>query len=171
MIRSNPARRRPHSPRPRFARRRAGLQPGAGALGRELPDHRTDLVHHAGGVVSELTRTGQGQHVLRDACSLLCGLRKQPGGMDNYEDGRRFAERLLAVVPGAQAAARASKNFLARAVRFLVEEAGIRQVRCRDSGRSSQARLCGLREEPDTAMDPGLWCDVTKDPYLSCGQA
>ncbi len=71
MIRSNPARRRPHSPRPRFARRRAGLQPGARALGRELPDHRTDLVHHAG-VVSELTRTGQGQHVLRDACSLSC---------------------------------------------------------------------------------------------------
>ncbi len=71
MIRSNPARRRPHSPRPRFARRRAGLQPGARALGRELPDHRTDLVHHAG-VVSELTCTGQGQHVLRDACSLSC---------------------------------------------------------------------------------------------------
>ena len=54
-----------------------------------------------------------------------------------------FAERLLAVVPDAQAAARASKNFLARAVRFLLEEAGIRQVRCRDSGRSSRERLCG----------------------------
>ena len=25
--------------------------------------------------------------------------------------------------------------------------------------------------EADTAMDPGLWCDVTKDPYLSCARA
>src|ERR1035437_8527223 len=36
-------------------------------------DPLTDLVHHAGGVVSEITRTGQGQHVLHDACSLSCG--------------------------------------------------------------------------------------------------
>ena len=93
------------------------------------------------------------------------------GGKDNYEDDRRFAERLLAVVPDAQATARASKNFLARAARFLVEEAGIRQVQCRDSGRSSRARLCGPRAEADTAMDPGLWRDVTKDPYLSCARA
>jgi hypothetical protein len=56
------------------------------------------------------------------------------GSMDNHEDDRRLAERLLAVVPDAQAAARANKNFLARAVRFLVEEAGIRQVQCRDCG-------------------------------------
>ena len=76
-----------------------------------------------------------------------------------------------AVVPDAQAAARANKNFLARAVRFLVEEASIRQVQCRDSGRSSQARLCGPRAEADTAMDPSLWCDGTKDPYLSCAWA
>jgi hypothetical protein len=26
----------------------------------------------------------------------------------------------------------------------------------------------GLRAEPDTATDPSLWCDVTKDSYLSC---
>jgi len=74
------------------------------------------------------------------------------------------------VVPGARAAARAGKNFLARAVRFLLEEAGIGQVRCRDGGRSSRARVCGPRAEADTAVDPGLWCDVTKDPYLSCAR-
>ena len=71
------------------------------------------------------------------------------------------------MVPDARAAARANKNFLARAIRFLVEEAGIRQVQCRDTGRSSRARLCGPRAEADTAMDPSLWCAVTKDPYLS----
>lgn len=86
-------------------------------------------------------------------------------------DGRRFAERLLAVVPDAQAAARANKNFLARAVRFFLEEAAIRQVQCRESGRSSRARLCVPRAEADAAMDPSLWCEVTKDPYLSCARA
>jgi hypothetical protein len=86
------------------------------------------------------------------------------GRQGQPEDDRRFAERLLAVVPDAQAAARASKNFLARAARFLREEAGIGQVQCRDSGRSSRARLCGPRAEADTAMDPSLWCDVTKEP-------
>ena len=100
---------------------------------------------------------------------LVLGSSKQ--GKDNYEDDRRFAERLLGVVPDAQAAARANKNFLARTVRFLVEEAGTRQVQCRDSGRASRARLCGPRAEADTAMDPSLWCDVTKDPYLSCARA
>ncbi len=99
----------------------------------------------------------------------VCG--QLPGGKDHYEDDRRSAERLLAVVPDAQAAARVGKNFLARAVRFLLEEAGISQVRCRDSGRSSRARLCGRRAKADTATDPSLWCDVTKDPYLGCGRA
>ncbi len=61
-----------------------------------------------------------------------------------------FAERPLAVVPDAQAAARASKNFLARAVRFLLEEAGIRQVRCRDSGRSSGRGFAGPWAEADS---------------------
>ena len=34
------------------------------------------------------------------------------GGKDNYEEDRRFAENLLAVVPDAQAAARANRHFL-----------------------------------------------------------
>ena len=25
-----------------------------------------------------------------------------------------------------------------------------------------------IRVRFDTAMDPSLWCDLTKDPYLSC---
>jgi len=69
------------------------------------------------------------------------------GGKDNYGDDRRFAKRLLAVVPGAQAAARANKNFLARAVRFLVEEAGIRQVQCRDSGDLAGRGFAGLGQK------------------------
>lgn len=49
------------------------------------------------------------------------------GGKDNYSEDREAAERLLAVVPDARAAAWDSRRFLARAVRFLVKDAGIRQ--------------------------------------------
>ena len=48
------------------------------------------------------------------------------GGKDNYSEDRQVAECLLAVVPGARAAARANRRFLVRAVRFLAE-AGIGQ--------------------------------------------
>jgi len=49
------------------------------------------------------------------------------GGKDNYQDDRQFGDRLLAVLPDAQAAAWANRHFLRRAVRFLAGEAGIRQ--------------------------------------------
>jgi hypothetical protein len=49
------------------------------------------------------------------------------GGKDNYSQDRQVAECLLAVVPGARAAARANRRFLARAVRYLAAEAGIGQ--------------------------------------------
>jgi SAM-dependent methyltransferase len=52
---------------------------------------------------------------------LLCG-------KDNYDDDRRLAGQLLALIPDARAAALANENFLARAVRFAVKDAGIRQV-------------------------------------------
>jgi SAM-dependent methyltransferase len=49
------------------------------------------------------------------------------GGKDNYEWDRQAAGQLLAVVPGARAAAWANRRFLGRAVRFLVQDAGIGQ--------------------------------------------
>jgi S-adenosyl methyltransferase len=49
------------------------------------------------------------------------------GGKDNYEEDRRAAERLLDAVPDAAVAAWDNREFLGRAVQFLVEEAGIRQ--------------------------------------------
>jgi S-adenosyl methyltransferase len=49
------------------------------------------------------------------------------GGKDNYEQDRQAAAQLLAVVPGARAAARANRRFVGRAVRFLAAEAGIGQ--------------------------------------------
>ncbi|OHV36004.1 MULTISPECIES: SAM-dependent methyltransferase [Pseudofrankia] len=49
------------------------------------------------------------------------------GGKDNFPADREVAEAAIAAYPGIVAIARESRNALARVVRFLVEEAGIRQ--------------------------------------------
>jgi hypothetical protein len=49
------------------------------------------------------------------------------GGKDNFAADRQAAAKLLAAVPGAAVAARENRAFLSRAVRFLAEEAGVRQ--------------------------------------------
>jgi S-adenosyl methyltransferase len=49
------------------------------------------------------------------------------GGKDNFAADREAAAKLLDAVPGAAVAARENRAFLGRAVRFLAEEAGIRQ--------------------------------------------
>jgi S-adenosyl methyltransferase len=49
------------------------------------------------------------------------------GGKDNYAADREAAERVLAVTPGLRFRVRANRAFLARAVRYLASEAGIRQ--------------------------------------------
>jgi hypothetical protein len=49
------------------------------------------------------------------------------GGKDNYPADREAAERVLAVTPGLRLRVRANRAFLARAVRYLAAEAGIRQ--------------------------------------------
>jgi S-adenosyl methyltransferase len=49
------------------------------------------------------------------------------GGKDNFAADREAAERVLAVTPGLRVRVRANRAFLARAVRYLAAEAGIRQ--------------------------------------------
>ena len=49
------------------------------------------------------------------------------GGKDNFAADREAAERVLAVTPGLRFRVQANRAFLARAVRFLATEAGIRQ--------------------------------------------
>ncbi|GAA3756261.1 O-methyltransferase involved in polyketide biosynthesis [Spinactinospora alkalitolerans] len=49
------------------------------------------------------------------------------GGKDNYAADRETGEQILTALPDMVANARANRAFLARAVRHLVEEAGIRQ--------------------------------------------
>ena len=49
------------------------------------------------------------------------------GGKDHFAVDREAAERLLQIAPTARTSARENRAFLARAVRYLVAEAGIRQ--------------------------------------------
>ena len=49
------------------------------------------------------------------------------GGKDNFAADREAAERVLAVTPGLRFRVQANRAFLARAVRYLAAEAGIRQ--------------------------------------------
>src|SRR6266581_2046868 len=50
------------------------------------------------------------------------------GGKDNYAADRQAARQVLKAAPEARDSARANRAFLQRAVRFLVGEAGIRQI-------------------------------------------
>jgi hypothetical protein len=49
------------------------------------------------------------------------------GGSSNFPADREAAERVLAATPGLRSRVRANRAFLARAVRYLAAEAGIRQ--------------------------------------------
>jgi hypothetical protein len=57
----------------------------------------------------------------------VCGLRKHPGGKDNYAADRAAAEAWVKIDPGAAFSARSNRRFLGRMVRYLAAEAGIRQ--------------------------------------------
>src|ERR1022692_2397229 len=50
------------------------------------------------------------------------------GGKDNYAADREAVRQVLAAAPEVRDTARANRAFLQRAVRFLVGEAGIRQI-------------------------------------------
>src|SRR5262252_10083769 len=49
------------------------------------------------------------------------------GGKDNFAADREAAERVLAVAPGLRWRVQAARAFLARGVRFLATDCGIRQ--------------------------------------------
>jgi hypothetical protein len=49
------------------------------------------------------------------------------GGKDNYQADRDAGEEFLAIYPGQRDKARACRHFLLRAVRYLANEAGVRQ--------------------------------------------
>ena len=76
------------------------------------------------------------------------------GGKENLEIDRRAANRFLNVVPEAGQIARDNREFLRRALRFLVGEAGIRQVIDVGSGLPTAGNVHELAHEfaPDVRV-------------------
>jgi hypothetical protein len=92
------------------------------------------------------------------------------GGKDNFAADREVAERVAAAYPDVLVAVRAQRAFLARAVHFLVTQAGIRQFLDIGTGlpsannthqlapmttrRCSTASCCPTRRGPGFASTP-----------------
>ena len=68
------------------------------------------------------------------------------GGKDNFAADREAAERVLAITPGLRFRVRANRAFLARAVRYLADEAGIRQFLDIGTGIPSASRAVAVTE-------------------------
>ncbi|TMQ98953.1 SAM-dependent methyltransferase [Actinomadura soli] len=76
------------------------------------------------------------------------------GGKDNYAADREAAEKVIAVMPGSQAGARANRAFLVRAVRYLAAEAGITQFLDLGAGLPTQNNVheVALSVNPDARV-------------------
>ncbi|WDZ82928.1 SAM-dependent methyltransferase [Micromonospora cathayae] len=71
------------------------------------------------------------------------------GGKDNFAVDRQAAQLALQVTPDGPEAARACRGFLRRAVRYLAEEAGIRQFLDVGSGLPSQGNVHEIAHQVD----------------------
>jgi hypothetical protein len=63
------------------------------------------------------------------------------GGKDNFEIDRQVAQAAIKIAPDARQAARSNRDFLARIVRYLAVEAGIRQFLDIGSGLPTQGNV------------------------------
>ena len=84
-------------------------------------------------------------------------------GKDNFAADREAGQRLLAAVPDAAKAARANRAFLGRAVRFLAEEAGIRQFLDIGTGLPTQGNVHEIAQATDPRARV-VYCD--HDPIV-----
>ena len=87
------------------------------------------------------------------------------GGKDNYAEDREAARRLIAAIPDVVAGARANREFLGRAVRFLAGEAGIRQFIDIGAGLPAMGNSHVVAREvaPDARV---AYVDI--DPVVTC---
>lgn len=85
------------------------------------------------------------------------------GGKDNFAADREAARQLLAAVPDAARAARANRAFLARAVRYLAEEAGIRQFLDIGTGLPTRGNVHEVAHDTDPLAHV-VYCD--NDPIV-----
>lgn len=74
------------------------------------------------------------------------------GGKEHFEADRRAADNFLGVVPEAAQIAKDNRNFLRRAVRYLVAEAGIGQIIDIGSGLPSSGNVHEIAHKVDPAV-------------------
>jgi hypothetical protein len=86
------------------------------------------------------------------------------GGKDNFAADRAAAAQLIAAIPDIAAIARDNRAFLARVVRYLTAEAGIRQFLDMGGGLPTQSNVHEVAQQvaPDTHVvyvdyDPVVW--------------
>ncbi|WP_445397757.1 SAM-dependent methyltransferase [Streptomyces sp. LE64] len=86
------------------------------------------------------------------------------GGVDNYRSDRDACAELLEIVPDSQALALNNRAFLRRVVRFLAEEAGIRQFLDHGSGLPTLDNVHEIaqRVDPDSRV-----VYIDNDPIVS----
>lgn len=85
------------------------------------------------------------------------------GGKEHFEIDRRAANAFLNVVPQAAQIAKDNRNFLRRAVRFLVGEAGVRQIIDIGSGLPTEGNVHEIAREFDPTVRVVY---VDKDPVV-----
>lgn len=73
------------------------------------------------------------------------------GGKDNYPVDRAAAEKLVEILPSVRLAARVNRAFVARAVRYLVNEAGITQLIDIGSGLPTLGNVHEIAQNEDPA--------------------
>jgi tagatose-1,6-bisphosphate aldolase non-catalytic subunit AgaZ/GatZ len=88
------------------------------------------------------------------------------GGKDHYEADRKAAEEVIRLRPQVVAGARANRAFLARVVRFLAADCGIRQFLDIGTGLPAPgaAHQVAQRVAPETRVvyvDNDSWCWCT----------
>ena len=86
------------------------------------------------------------------------------GGKDNFAVDREAAKRLIAASPDMAGIVRDNRSFIGRAVRFLAEEAGIRQFIDLGGGLPTQTNVHEMAQQvaPDARVvyidnDPVVW--------------
>jgi hypothetical protein len=70
------------------------------------------------------------------------------GGKDNYAADRAAVEAWLEADPGVAASCRANRAFLGRAVRYLAQEAGVRQFLDIGTGIPTAGFWCAVGRKP-----------------------
>ena len=75
------------------------------------------------------------------------------GGKDNFAADRAVVDLTLQIAPDAATGARANRAFLRRAVRYLVEQAGLRQLVDIGSGLPTRGNVHEVAEELDPATE------------------